>query len=90
MVLSLRPELVGDYKNAPVIEPGNAFRPASRAWTTKDRSNIGHIGSPHLASKEKGEVLLNAFASDVERWLKGVIDWDGSSWDGAKHFGFPV
>ena len=90
MVLTLRPDLVGDYKNAPVIEPGNAFRPASRAWTTKDRSSIGHIGSPHLASKEKGDVLFNAFSSDVERWLKGVIGWDGSSWDGAKHFGFPV
>ena len=90
MVLTLRPELVGDYKNAAVVEPGNAFHPASRAWTTKDRSSIGHIGSPHLASKEKGEVLFSAFSSDVERWLKEVIEWDGSSWDGAKHFGFPV
>ena len=88
MVLAIRPELVGDYKNAPVIEPGEAFRPANRAWTTKDRSGIGHIGWPHLASKEKGDVLLNAFASDVERWLKGVIDWDGSSWDGTRRIGF--
>ena len=90
MVLALRPELVGDFKNSPVIEPGNAFRPANRAWTTKDRSNMGHIGWPHLASKEKGEVLLNAFSADVESWLREVIDWDGSSWEGMKHIGFPV
>ena len=90
MVLSIRPDLVGDYRNAPVIEPGSAFRPASRAWTTKDRSSIGHIGWPNISSKEKGEVLLTSFSHDVEQWLKGVIDWDGSSWDGIKHFGFPI
>lgn len=90
MVLALRPELVGEYKNAPVIEPGDAFRPASRAWTTKDRSSIGHIGWPHLASKEKGDALFHAFTSDVERWLRGVIDWDGSSWDGTRRLGFPI
>ena len=90
MVLALRPELVGDYKNAPVVEPGNAFRPANRAWTTKDRSSLGHIGWPHLASHEKGNVLLSAFSADVQRWLQEVIDWDGNSWDGTKHFGFPV
>ena len=90
MVLALRPELVGDYKNAPVVEPGNAFRPANRAWTTKDRSSLGHIGWPHLASHEKGNVLLRAFSADVLRWLQEVIDWDGNSWDGTKHFGFPV
>jgi creatinine amidohydrolase len=82
MVLAIRPDLVVDHKNVPVVEPGNAFRTGYRAWTTKDRSSIGHIGWPHLASKEKGELLLNAFAVDVERWLARVVAWNGSSWDG--------
>jgi creatinine amidohydrolase len=82
MVLAINSELVGNYRDAPVIEPGNAFRPASRAWITKDRSTIGHIGWPHLASIEKGRLLLDTFSMDVQQWLQRVIAWDGNSWNG--------
>ena len=57
------------------------FGPAHRAWITKDRSEPGHIGQPHLASAEKGEILLRAFTSDVVALLERVIDWDGREWD---------
>lgn len=82
MVLRLAPHLVGDYRSTSPVEPGNPFRPATRAWTTRDRSQPGHIGWPHLATPEKGEALLQSFAAGVETWLRRVIAWDGSSWDG--------
>ena len=82
MILRIAPQLVGDYKNAPVIEPGNPFTPASRAWITKDRSSVGHIGAPHLASAEKGEALFAAFSKDVESLLQRMLNWDGTSWEG--------
>ncbi len=82
MILRLAPHLVGDYKNAPVVEFGNSFRPASRGWITKERTGPGHIGSPHLASSEKGEVLFSAFAKDVQDLLQRMIRWDGHSWEG--------
>ena len=82
MILRIAPELVGDYGNAKPIEFGDPFMPASRGWITKDRTAPGHIGSPHLASEEKGEHLLNAFAADVAALLERVIRWDGASWDG--------
>lgn len=82
MILRIRPTLVGDYRQAPVVEPGNPFRPASRAWITKDRSSIGHIGWPHLATVEKGESLLSMFANDVGQLVQRMIVWDGKSWEG--------
>jgi creatinine amidohydrolase len=60
---------------------GRAFAPAHRVWITKERSERGHIGQPHLASAEKGETLFHAFASDVVALLQRVIDWDGREWD---------
>ncbi len=82
MILALHPELVGDYQSAAPVDPGNAFRPGYRAWTTPDRSKPGHIGWPHLATREKGEHLLQCFSQDVTQWLERVIGWDGQSWDG--------
>jgi creatinine amidohydrolase len=82
MMLRLAPELVGDYLAAPVIEPGNPFRPATRAWITKDRSDRGHIGWPHLASPEKGEALFTMFAQDLVALLRRVVAWDGQEWNG--------
>jgi creatinine amidohydrolase len=82
MILRIRPDLVGDYQSATVIPPGNPFTPASRAWITKDRSQIGHIGWPHLASAEKGEHLFQAFAGDTQGLLDRMLKWDGSSWEG--------
>lgn len=82
MILRLAPHLVGDFQNAAPVAPGNPFRPGSRAWITKDRTEPGHIGWPHLASPEKGEQLFETFASDVVQWLNRVVAWDGRSWDG--------
>jgi creatinine amidohydrolase len=82
MILRLDPGLVGDYRGALPVPMTASFAPAARGWTTKDRSEAGHIGSPHLASAEKGEVLFRLFADDVVRFLERVIAWDGTSWDG--------
>jgi len=82
MVLRIAPHLVGDYRNAKAVEPGNAFKPGNRAWITKDRSEPGHIGWPHLASVEKGEQLLSIFSTDVADWIQRVLVWDGQSWEG--------
>jgi creatinine amidohydrolase len=80
MVLALRPELVGDYRAAATIEPAGHFDPAHRAWTTKDRSAAGHIGTPSAATAAKGEVLLNLFAADLVQLLQRVGDWNGQGW----------
>jgi creatinine amidohydrolase len=82
MILRIAPHLVGDYKNAPVVEQGNAFLPASRGWITKERTVPGHIGQPHLATAEKGEALFSAFSEDVLSLIERMIRWDGTSWEG--------
>lgn len=82
MILRIAPQLVGDYQSTQPVEPGNAFLPAHRAWTTRDRSNPGHIGWPHLASAEKGEHLLRTFAADAVALLERVLCWNGQSWEG--------
>jgi creatinine amidohydrolase len=82
MMLRIAPQLVGDYAACETIEPGNPFLPASRGWITKDRSAIGHIGAPHMASAEKGEHLLAAFTSDAAALLGRMRNWDGFSWEG--------
>ena len=80
MILALAPQLVGDYKNAAPVDPRGTFDPASRAWTTRDRSAAGHIGNPTIATAEKGETLLKLFTQDVVTLLRRVIDWNGSPW----------
>ncbi|MCR9294141.1 MAG: creatininase family protein [bacterium] len=82
MMLVVAPKLVGDYAAVEAVEPGNPFRPASRAWTTKDRSRVGHIGWPSQATADKGEALLQAFAGGVVRMLERMHQWDGVSWEG--------
>ncbi len=81
MILRIAPQLVGDYAAAAPVEPGNAFGPAARGWTTGDRSQPGHIGWPNLASAEKGEHLFRTFAADVTALLERVVRWDGKSWE---------
>jgi creatinine amidohydrolase len=78
MMLRLRPELVGDYRNAKVISQSEPFTPASRGWITKDRSEPGHIGDPAQATAEKGELLFRLFADDVAAFLERVVAWDGA------------
>ena len=72
MILRIAPHLVGDYRNAPEISFGQEYAPAHLAWITKDRSTIGHIGSPHLATAEKGEVLFEVFAGTLVKLLEEV------------------
>jgi creatinine amidohydrolase len=81
MMLRIRPDLVGEYRHLAPVPFGRAFAPAHRAWMMKDRSEPGHVGQPHLASAEKGEILLRAFAGDVVALLGRVIAWDGRAWD---------
>jgi creatinine amidohydrolase len=81
MMLALRPELVGDTTATKAIPKGEAFATATRGWTTKDRSEPGHIGAPAAANAEKGKALLNAFTLGVVHFIESVRDWDGQSWD---------
>jgi creatinine amidohydrolase len=82
MILRIAPELVGNFRDAPPVEPGTPFTPATRGWVTRERSVAGHIGEPHHASPEKGETLFRLFADDVAALLERVIRWDGKSWNG--------
>lgn len=82
MILKLAPSLVGEIALLPTVPFGNPFEPAIRGWTTKDRTIPGHIGSPHLASINKGENLFATFTDDVVALLERVIAWDGQSWNG--------
>lgn len=82
MMLQLACHLVGDYAAAAPNEPMEAFAPARRAWVTKDRSEHGHIGAPHLATPEKGEMLFNSFAEGLQRLIARMHSWDGQTWSG--------
>jgi creatinine amidohydrolase len=73
MMLRLRPELVGDYRAAQPVSFALRYSPASLAWTTLERSQTGHIGSPHLASAEKGELLFQRFSADIVRFLNEMV-----------------
>jgi creatinine amidohydrolase len=81
MILALRPELVGDYQSATAVDPAGAFDPAHRAWTTKDRTERGHIGNPSAATKAKGESLLRLFTADVVQLLERVLAYSGGRWN---------
>ena len=80
MMLAIRPELVGDIAATAEVPKGEAFATATRGWTTKDRSEPGHIGVPGAASAKKGEALLNAFTLGVAQFIESVRDWDGQTW----------
>ena len=80
MLRRIAPKLVGNYTAVEPVAQTDAFAPAGRGWVTGDRTREGHIGSPHLASAEKGEVLFRVFADDVAALLERVVAWDGKSW----------
>ena len=82
MMLRLAPHLVGEYLKTELVPFGTPFEPATRGWTTPDRSGPGHIGDPRAASAQKGEQLFGRFAADAVALLKRVIAWDGRSWSG--------
>jgi len=81
MILRLAPKLVGPLNDLEPVSMGNAFEPASRGWTTKDRTAPGHVGNPRAATAEKGELLFRVFTDDVVAFLERVIRWDGKSWN---------
>jgi len=80
MMLQLAPQLVGDFRNPAPIDTGSLFAPAARGWITRERTQPGHLGQPHLATTEKGETLFRVFADDVAALVERVIAWDGRSW----------
>ena len=80
MMLAIRPELVGDIAATAEVPKGETFATATRGWTTKDRSEPGHIGVPAAASAKKGKALLNAFTLGVVHFVESVRNWDGQSW----------
>jgi creatinine amidohydrolase len=82
MMLRLAPGLVRPHADLEPVEPGRAFGPAARGWITRERSQPGHIGWPHLATTEKGEALFRRFSADVVAFLERVVAWDGRSWNG--------
>ena len=82
MVLAIDDTLVGEYQTLEPIEPGRSFDPAARGWITKDRSDKGHIGWPHLATQGKGEALLQTFAEDAVGLVQRMEAWDGRAWNG--------
>jgi creatinine amidohydrolase len=79
MILRIAPETVGDYQTTEKIGGGTDFG-AHRAWTTKDRTTPGHIGSPQHASAEKGERLFDLFTEGTLKLLERIRNWDGATW----------
>lgn len=81
MIMRIAPQLVKDITKLEEVPFGFAFEPAYRGWITKDRTVPGHIGSPQLASAEKGEYLFQTFTAGVIKFLEQVEGWDGHSWE---------
>lgn len=75
MMQRIVPHLVKDVANLQTVDFGFAFEPAYRGWITKERTVPGHIGSPQLATPEKGEHLFQAFSAGVVKFLESVIAW---------------
>jgi len=83
MILRLSPHLVKDHAHVAPQELATPSRPATRAWTMRDRSQAGHIGDPREASAEK-RARRCCKHSRAELWslIERMIAWDGKSWDG--------
>lgn len=78
MMQRITPHLVKDIAKLQTVDFGFAFEPAYRGWITKDRTVPGHIGSPQLASPEKGERLFQSFSAGVVNFLESTLNWDGT------------
>ena len=81
MILRIAPQLVGDISKLLPVSSGSAFEPATRAWTTKDRTVPGHVGEPQCATAAKGEALFQAFTNGAADLLERVLSWDGARWN---------
>ncbi len=82
MMQRIVPQLVKDISSLETVGFGFAYEPAYRGWITQERTVPGHIGSPQLATPEKGEHLFAEFSAGVVRFLESVCDWQGG-WDAA-------
>ena len=81
MIERIAPQLVsGDPRALETVSGEFGFEPAYRGWTTRERSQTGHIGSPQLANPEKGEYLLSTFAAGVAAFLGRMRAWQGGEW----------
>lgn len=81
MIQRIAPHLVKkDVKTLETVSVDFGFEPAYRGWTTKDRTVPGHMGSPQLATPEKGEHLFAEFSKGLVEFLGQVINWDGRGW----------
>ncbi len=65
MMLVVRPDLVGAYREQESVSQQEPTAPAARGWTMGDRSERGHIGDPAAATPEKGERLLETFTQGL-------------------------
>ncbi|WP_206352481.1 creatininase family protein [Tautonia rosea] len=82
MMLALHPEFVSpEFQEVPEVRFGEGASPASRGWTMRDRSHMGHIGHPAVASAEKGEELFRVFSEGVGHYLQRMIDGTGDTWN---------
>ena len=75
MILAIAPDQVGDYASAADVRTEETFGAAHRAWTIPDISKVGHIGSPSVATAEKGEKLLELFSESAAELLQRVVSW---------------
>ena len=78
--VEIRPDLVGEHQRDEVPK-GTALDTTTRGWTTKDRSEPGHIGVPAAANAEKGETLFTIFTDGAVKLIEEMCNWDGQSWD---------
>ncbi len=77
MMQRIVPHLVKEVSGLKSVDFGFAFEPAYRGWITKERTVPGHIGSPQLATPEKGEHLFESFSAGVVQFLESVTAWQG-------------
>jgi creatinine amidohydrolase len=81
MMLRLDRDQVGDIASLEPVEMSGSFEPATRGWTTRDRTAPGHIGDPRAATAEKGEALFRAFSGGVIDLLSRAAAWKGTPWE---------
>jgi len=79
MVLRIAPQLVGDITKLEPNPLDNPFAPASRGWTTRERTPIGYFGDPRAATADKGEILFRKFSGDVVGLIERMVTWDGQA-----------
>lgn len=82
MMMVLEPELVDDVAASKVLAPCGGFgevRGAHRARNMAEISPNGVVGSPHLATLQKGEALLNAAATALAQRMSDDTWWASDS-----------